>query len=48
MTRRKTMKIFQCKKHVLELPPSHAKMRLKSAPQKLSFVMAKVYKKFIH
>ena len=29
------------KNYVLEMPRSHAKMRLKSAPQKLSFLMAK-------
>ena len=32
---------------VLEMPSSHAKMRLKSAPQKLNFLMAKdVQKKY--
>ena len=29
------------KKHVLEVPPSHAKIRPKSTPQKLHFLMAK-------
>ena len=29
------------KNYVLEMPRSHAKMRLKSAPQKLNFLMAK-------
>ena len=29
------------KNYLLEMPRSHAKMRLKSAPQKLSFLMAK-------
>ena len=33
--------LFQSKNHVLEMPPSHAKMRLKTAPQKLNFLMAK-------
>ena len=28
-------------KYLLKMPRSHAKMRLKSAPQKLDFVMAK-------
>ena len=39
---------FQCKNHFLEMPPSHAKMRLKSAPQKLNFLMAKAIQKGIH
>ena len=29
------------KNHVLEMPPFHTKMRLKSEPQKLIFLMAK-------
>ena len=33
------------KDYLLEMPPSHAKMRLESAPQKLNFVMIKVGKK---
>ena len=33
--RRQGEELFQSKDHVLEVPPSHAKMRLKSAPQKL-------------
>ena len=33
------------KNHVLEVPPSHAKMRLKSAPQKVNFLMAKSIQK---
>ena len=33
--------LFYSKNHVLEVPPSHAKMRLKNAPQKLNFLMAK-------
>ena len=45
MSRRGT---FYFKNHVLEVPPSHTKMRLKRAPQKLNFLMAKVYKKIIH
>ena len=39
---------FQSKNHFLEMPPSHAKMRLKSAPQKLNFLMAKAIQKGIH
>ena len=33
------------KNHVLEVPPSHAKMRLKRAPQKANFLMAKSIQK---
>ena len=37
------------KNYFLEMPRSHAKMRSKSAPQKLNFVIAKVVSKnFIH
>ena len=32
---------FHSKNYLLEMPRSHAKMRLKSAPQKLNFLMAK-------
>ena len=32
---------FHSKKYLLEMTPSHAKMRLKSAPEKLNFVMTK-------
>ena len=32
---------FRSKKYPLEMTPSHAKMRLKSAPGKLNFVMGK-------
>ena len=32
---------FHPKNYLLKMPHSHAKMRLKSAPQKLNFVMAK-------
>ena len=32
---------FDSKNNLLEMPRSHAKMRLKSAPQKLNFLMAK-------
>ena len=32
---------FRSKKYHLELTPSDAKMRLKSAPEKLNFVIAK-------
>ena len=31
--------------NVLEVPPSHAKMHLKSAQEKLDFLMAKVIQK---
>ena len=31
---------FHSKNYLLEMTPSHAKMRLKSAPQNLKFVMA--------
>ena len=33
------------KDYLLEMPRSHAKMRLKSAPQKLNFLMAKAISK---
>ena len=45
MTRRGTILV---KNHVLEVPLSHAKMRLKSAPQKVNFLMAKSIQKIIH
>ena len=45
MTRRGTILV---KNPVLEVPLSHAKMRLKSAPQKANFWMAKVYQKVMH
>ena len=32
---------FHSKNYLLEMPYSHAKIRLKSAPQKLNFLMAK-------
>ena len=32
---------FRSKNYLLEMPRSHAKMRLKSAPQKMNFVIAK-------
>ena len=38
-------KQFNSKNYLLEIPISHAKMCLKSAPQKLNFVMAKVTSK---
>ena len=37
---------FHSKNYLLEIPHPHAKMRLKSAPQKLNFLMAKVIQKF--
>ena len=36
---------FHSKNYLLEMPRSHAKMRLKSAPQKLNFVTAKAKSK---
>ena len=36
-----TSEQFHSKNYLLKMPHSHAKMRLKSAPQKLNFVMAK-------
>ena len=32
---------IRSKKYLLEMTPSHAKMHLKSAPEKLKFVIAK-------
>ena len=43
--RRQREELFQSKNHVLEMPPSHAKTRLKSAPQKLNILMAKAIQK---
>ena len=36
---------FHSKNYLLEMPRSHAKMRLKRAPQKLNFVMTKAISK---
>ena len=36
---------FHSKNYLLEMPRSHAKMRLKSAPQKLNFLTAKTVSK---
>ena len=36
---------FYSENYLLEMPHSHAKMRLKSAPQKLNFLMAKAISK---
>ena len=36
---------FDTKNYLLEMPCIHAKMRLKSAPQKLNFLMAKAISK---
>ena len=36
---------FHSKNYLLELPRSHAKIRLKSTPQKLNFVMTKAISK---
>ena len=38
-------KKFHSKNYLLEMLPSHAKMRLKIAPQKLNFVIAKAISK---
>ena len=35
------MKDYKERNYFLEIPPSHVKRRLKSAPQKLNFVTAK-------
>ena len=32
---------FHSKRYLLEMTPSHAKMHLRSAPEKLTFVIAK-------
>ena len=36
---------FHSKNYLLEMPCSHAKMRLKSAPRKLNFLMEKAISK---
>ena len=36
---------YHSKNYLLEMPRCHAKMRLKSAPQKLNFVIAKAISK---
>ena len=36
---------FRSKSYLLEMPPSHAKIRLESAPEKLNFEMAKAISK---
>ena len=36
---------FHSMNYLLEMPRSHAKIRLKSAPQKLNFLMAKAISK---
>ena len=36
---------FYLKNYLLEMPRSHAKMLLKSAPQKLNFLIAKAISK---
>ena len=38
-------KKFHSKNYLLEMPRFHAKMRLKSPPQKLNFLMAKAISK---
>ena len=39
---------FHSKNYLLEMLRSHAKMHLKSAPEKLNFVMQKLYEKVTH
>ena len=39
---------FHSKNYLLEMSSFHAKMRLKSAPQKLNFLMEKAIKKLGH
>ena len=48
MARLQGEKQFHSKHYLLEMPRSHAKMRLKSAPQKLTFLMAKYISEVIH
>ena len=36
------------KNYLLEMSRFHAKMRLKSAPQKLNFLMEKLHQKVVH
>ena len=43
--RRQGEEQFHFKNYHLEMPRSHAKMRLKSAPQKLNFLMTKAMSK---
>ena len=43
--RRQGEEQFHFKNYHLEMPRSHAKMRLKSAPQKLNFLMTKAISK---
>ena len=43
--RRRGEEQFHSKKYLLEIPCFHAKMHLKSAPQKLNFLMAKAISK---
>ena len=37
--------VFHSKNYLLEIPRSHARIRLKNAPKKLNFVMAKAISK---
>ena len=39
---------FHYKNYLLEIPRPHAKMHLKSAPQKLNYVWQKLYQKVTH
>ena len=39
---------FHTKNYLLEMSRFHAKMRLKSAPKKLNFLMAKAISKVVH
>ena len=43
--RRQGEEQFHSKNYLLEMPRFHAKMRLKSAPQKLNILMAKAISK---
>ena len=39
---------FHSKNYLQEMPRSHAKVLLQSAPQKLNFVMVKLYQTILH
>ena len=41
-------KQFHSKNYILEMPPSHTTMRLKSAQQKLNFLMTKAISKKLY
>ena len=44
----KEMKDFHFKNYLLEILPYYAKLRLKSGPQKMNFIMIKALSKIIH